>query len=67
MFLEEITKPENEIQVVDQMEILKEPKPENEIEYIDSISFEYQIKEWITQITEGDKFCRMCGKEVQWG
>ena len=57
LFLEELSKPDNEIQIVDQMEILKikEPKPENEIEYIDSIECTYEIRGWITQISEEDK------------
>ena len=55
MFLEEVNKPENEIQIIDQMEILKEQKPENQIEYIDSIELVYQIREWIAQPSDGDK------------
>ena len=34
---------------------IKEPKPENEIEYIDSIECTYEIRGWITQISEEDK------------
>ena len=48
--------PINEIQIVDQMEILKEQKPENQIEYIDSFELIYEVKEWITNIVDGDKF-----------
>ena len=37
LYIKGIAIPENEIQVVDQMEILKAPKPDNEIDYIDEL------------------------------
>ena len=35
--------------------LIKEAKAQNEIEYVDSIQFEYTIREWIAQPSDGDK------------
>jgi len=48
-------RPENEIQIIDQMEVLKTEKPENIIENIDEFELLYSQHKWITIPSEEDK------------